>query len=141
MHGDSMTFEGEATDQYGHRRLGGVGDRVAAGLKDASPEFNQGRRVNVMNQRLGYLVRCGDPDALDYIVPMAFGNIAMDLVLSGTTGRLVNVSNGVYDSAPIDVVTSYKNCVDVERHYDRERLRPDYRTLMLQPLFIITNPT
>ena len=43
----------------------------------ASPRFNRGRRINVINQRLGYLVRCGAPDALDSIVPMAFGNLAL----------------------------------------------------------------
>ena len=47
--------------------------------------FNRGRRINVVNQRLGYLVRCGDPDALDSIVPMAFGNLALDLVLARIT--------------------------------------------------------
>ncbi len=139
MHEESMTFEGEEADQYGHRRLGGVGDRIAAGLKNASPEFNHGRPVNVVNQRLGYLVRCGDPDAIDSIVPMAFGNIALDLVMSGQTGRLVNLSHGVYDSVPIDVVTSYRKLVDLDRHYNCERLRPDYKTLMRQPLFIITS--
>ena len=43
--------------------------------------MNNGRGVNVVNQRLGYLARSGNPDALDSIVPMAFGNLALDLVL------------------------------------------------------------
>ncbi|MFQ5990701.1 MAG: 6-phosphofructokinase, partial [Candidatus Methylomirabilales bacterium] len=84
---EEMSFEGEEKDQYGHRKLGGIGDKVAARLKELSPKFNRGRQINVVNQRLGYLVRCGDPDALDSIVPMAFGNLALDLVLSGTSGR------------------------------------------------------
>ena len=57
MQEDDMTFESHEMDQYGHRRLGGVGDRVASRLKELSPRFNNGRRVNVLNQRLGYLVR------------------------------------------------------------------------------------
>ncbi|HET7040051.1 MAG TPA: 6-phosphofructokinase, partial [Gemmatimonadales bacterium] len=64
-----MSFEGDERDQYGHRKLGGIGDRVADLLKLRSPQFNGGRRVNVVSQRLGYLVRCGAPDALDAIVP------------------------------------------------------------------------
>ena len=76
-----MSFEGQETDQYGHRKLGGIGDKVAARLKDLSPKYNNGQRVNVVNQRLGYLVRCGDPDALDSIVPMVYGNFALDLVI------------------------------------------------------------
>ena len=100
---------------------------------------NRGRRVNVVSQRLGYLVRCGDPDALDSIVPMAFGNLALDLVLQGTFGRLVSIRNGVYDSVPIDVVTGRKKQVDVPKYYNTERLRPRYKTLLRQPLFIMTS--
>ncbi|UCG85925.1 MAG: ATP-dependent 6-phosphofructokinase [Gemmatimonadota bacterium] len=136
---EDMSFEGGEMDQYGHRKLGGVGDRVAARLKELSPAYNDGRRVNVVNQRLGYLVRCGDPDALDSIVPMAFGNIALDLILSGTSGRLVSVRNGVYDSVPIDVVTGRKKVVDVHRYYNTDRLRPKYKTLLRQPLFVMTS--
>jgi 6-phosphofructokinase 1 len=134
-----MSFEGDEQDQYGHRKLGGIGDRVAQGLKECSPRFNQGRRVNVVSQRLGYLVRCGDPDALDSIVPMAFGNLALDLVLAGTSGRLVCLRNGVYDSVPIDVVTGRKKVIDVQKYYNRERLRPRYETFIRQPLFIMTS--
>jgi 6-phosphofructokinase 1 len=139
MREQDMTFEGEETDQYGHRRLGGIGDRVAAALKECSLKFNEGRRVNVVNQRLSYLVRCGNPDALDSIVPMAFGNIALGLVLSGTSGRLVCVRNGVYDSVPIDVVTGRKKVVDVQKFYNTNRLRPDYKTLIRHPVFIMTS--
>ncbi len=139
MKSDDMSFEGSEADQYGHRKLGGIGDRVAARLKDLSPTYNQGRRVNVVNQRLGYLVRCGNPDALDSIVPMAFGNLALGLILSKTSGRLVSVRNGVYDSVPIDVVTGRKKVVDLHRYYNVERLRPVYKTLIRQPLFVMTS--
>lgn len=140
MRDDSeMSFAGEEKDQYGHRKLGGIGDRVTALLKELSPKYNNGRRVDVVNQRLGYLVRCGAPDALDSIVPMAFGNLALDLILSGKSARLVCVRNGVYDSVPIDVVTGRKKVIDVHRHYNEERLRPVYTTLIRQPLFIMTS--
>jgi 6-phosphofructokinase 1 len=139
MKSDDMSFEGSEADQYGHRKLGGIGDRVAARLKDLSPTYNEGRRVNVVNQRLGYLVRCGNPDALDSIVPMAFGNLALDLILSKTSGRLVSVRNGVYDSVPIDVVTGRKKVVDLHKYYNVERLRPVYKTLIRQPLFVMTS--
>jgi len=136
---EEMTFEGEEKDQYGHHKLGGIGDKVAARLKELSPKFNRGRQINVVNQRLGYLVRCGDPDALDSIVPMAFGNLALDLVLSGTSGRLVSLRSGCYDSVPIDVVSVRKKVVDIRKYYNVERLRPKYETLIGQPLFIMTS--
>jgi 6-phosphofructokinase len=138
-HHSDMLFEGEETDQYGHKKLGGIGDQVAAQLKELSPKFNNGRRVNVLSQRLGYLVRCGDPDAMDSIVPMAFGNLAFDMVLANTSGRLISLHNGCYDTVPIDVVTGHKKIVDVSKYYDTERLRPKYESFLRLPTFIMTS--
>ena len=135
QHEEEMSFEGAEKDAYGHRKLGGIGDKVAASLKELSAKFNNGRRVNVVNQRLGYMVRSGDPDALDSIVPMAFGNLALDLVLRKMTGRLVAVRNGVYANVPLDVVTGRKKVVDVSRYYEVDRLRPIYN-FENQPIFI-----
>jgi ATP-dependent phosphofructokinase / diphosphate-dependent phosphofructokinase len=132
-----MSFEGDEVDQYGHRKLGGIGDKVASRLKDLSATYNNGRRINVVNQRLGYLVRSGDPDALDSIVPMAFGNLALDLVLQNASGRLVSLRHGVYDNVPIDVVTGRKKVVDVSRFYNTDRLRPIY-DFHRKPVFIMT---
>ena len=123
---EGMSFESEETDMFGHKKLGGVGDRIAAALKEYSPRYNNGRRIDVVNQRLGYLVRSGDPDALDSIVPMAFGNLALQLVLRKQYGRLVSIHRGFYDSVPITSVTSEKKVVDVKKYYNTERLRPIY---------------
>ena len=136
---DDMVFEGGERDQYGHRKLGGIGDLVSARLKEISPKFNEGRKVDVVNQRLGYLVRSGDPDAMDSIVPMAFGNLALDLILEGTYGRLVSLRNSVYDSVPIEVVTGRKKVVDIHKFYNADRLRPRYTTFERKPLFIMTS--
>ena len=140
-HETEMSFEGEEKDQYGHKKLGGVGDKVAAALKELSPKYNDGKRVNILNQRLGYLVRCGDPDAIDSVVPMAFGNLALDLVLSKRSGRLISLRHGRYDNVPIDAVTGKKKIVDVHKYYNTDRLRPIYKTLHGLPLFIMTSDT
>ena len=133
-----MSFESEETDMFGHRKLGGIGDKIAAALKECSPKYNNGRRIDVVNQRLGYLVRSGDPDALDSIVPMAFGNLALDLILKKQYGRLVSIHKGFYDSVPITNVTSEKKVVDVKKYYNAERLRPIY-DFDGAPLFIMTS--
>ena len=135
---EGMSFESEETDMFGHRKLGGVGDRIAAALKEYSSNFNNGRRIDVVNQRLGYLVRSGDPDALDSIVPMAFGNLALDLILKKKYGRLVSIHRGVYDSVSIASVTSEKKVVDVPKYYNTDRLRPIYE-FDGAPLFIMTS--
>jgi 6-phosphofructokinase 1 len=135
---DGMSFEGEETDMFGHRKLGGIGDSVASALKAFSPRFNNGRRIDVVNQRLGYLVRSGDPDALDSIVPMVFGNLALDLIMKKQFGRLVSIHKGFYDTVSIQSVTSEKKVVDVRKYYNTERLRPIYE-FDGAPLFIMTS--
>jgi 6-phosphofructokinase 1 len=133
-----MSFEGEETDMFGHRKLGGIGDKVGEALKEYSPKYNNGRRIDVVNQRLGYLVRSGDPDALDSIVPMAFGNLALDLILRKEYGKLVSIHRGFYDSVPIKSVSENKKVVDVSKYYNTERLRPIY-DFDGAPLFIMTS--
>lgn len=137
--GGEMIFERETTDAYGHKKLGGIGDLVSEKLKELSPKYNKGKTINIINQKLGYLVRGGDPDAIDSIVPMAYGNLALDLLLTGIHGRLVVLKNGRYDNVPLDVVTSSKKLVNVKEHYNTERLRPHYRSFEMKPLFIMTS--
>jgi ATP-dependent phosphofructokinase / diphosphate-dependent phosphofructokinase len=134
-----MIFEKEERDQYGHRKLGGIGDRISTAITETSARFNHGVKVNVINQRLGYLVRCGNPDAIDSIVPMAFGNLALNLILNHSHGRLVSLRNGRYDDVPLDVVTSIKKVVDIEKYYNCDRLRPYYESFESKPLFIMTS--
>jgi len=135
---EGMSFEGEETDMFGHRKLGGIGDQIGTALKECSAKYNKGRRVDVVNQRLGYLVRSGDPDALDSIVPMAFGNLALDLVVKQQYGRLVSIHKGFYDTVPLSSVTSEKKVVDVSKYYNTQRLRPIYQ-FDGKPLFIMTS--
>jgi 6-phosphofructokinase 1 len=137
VHEETMSFEGAETDQYGHRKLGGIGDKVAAKLEELSPRYNNGRRIDVVNQRLGYLVRSGDPDALDSIVPMGFGNLALDLVLARQYGRLVAIHEGHYDDVGLEALRGEKKVVDVQKYYNAERLRPIYDTFAGKPLFVM----
>jgi len=137
--GGEMVFADRSTDAYGHAKLGGIGDLVAGRIRELSAKHNKGKSVNVIEQKLGYMVRGGDPDAIDSIVPMAFGNLALDLALKGIHGRLVVLKNGRYDNVPLDVVTSHKKLVDVDHFYDKERYRPKYENFEMKPLFIMTS--
>ncbi len=137
--GSEMVFQNQEKDAYGHMKLGGIGDLMSAKLMELSPKYNNGRRINTIYQKLSYLVRSGDPDAIDSIVPMAYGNLALDLILKGIHGRLMVLKNGRYDNMPIDVVTSHKKVVDVKKHYNVDRLRPHYKSFENKPLFIMTS--
>ena len=133
-----MQFESEEEDMFGHKKLKGIGDLVANNLKDLSPKYNNGRPISVVNQRLSYLVRCGEPDAFDSIVPMAFGNIALDLILDNKSGRLISLRNGIYDHVPLDIIMGRKKLIDVPKYYDVDRMRPIYESFIHQPMFIMT---
>ena len=137
--GSKMTFSNQETDDYGHKKLGGIGDMVSAELMVRAPKYNKGEPIHTINQRMSYMTRSGQPDAIDSIVPMAYGNLAMDLIMEGKSGRMVCLKNGRYDHVPFEVVTEYEKKIDVERFYDTERYRPHYHNCMGMPQFIMTS--
>ena len=137
--GGEMVFTDSTLDAYGHKKLGGIGDLVSEELKIRSKKYNNGKQINIVNQKLAYLVRGGSPDAIDSIVPMAYGNLALDLILQGVHGRLVVLRNGRYDNVPIEVLCGTSKVVDVDRFYNTERLRPHYKKFAMKPLFIMMN--
>jgi len=137
--GGEMIFSDSEKDAYGHAKLGGIGDMVSAKLKELSGKYNKGKAINVIAQKLGYMVRGGDPDALDSIVPMAYGNLALDLILKKVHGRIVVLKDGRYDNMPIDVVTSSKKIVVVSDYYNVERLRPYYHSFEMKPFLLMAS--
>jgi 6-phosphofructokinase 1 len=136
--GGDMVFEGEAADAFGHKKLGGIGDLVSEKVKELSAKFNNGKKIDIVNQKLGYFVRCGAPDAIDAIAPMIYGNMALDLLLKNVTGRLVVLKNGRYGNVPIETITATKKIVNVSEYYNTERLAPKFENFEGKPLFIMT---
>ncbi len=137
--GEEMVFQDKATDAYGHAKLGGIGDLVSAKLAELTARYNNGKPINIINQKLGYMVRAGDPDAIDSIVPMAYGNLALNLAMKNVHGRLVVLRNGRYDNMPVDVIVGKKKVVDIDLYYNSDRLRPHYESFEMKPLFIMTS--
>jgi 6-phosphofructokinase len=136
--GGDMVFEGQAADAFGHKKLGGIGDLVSEKVKELSAKFNNGKKIDVVNQKLGYFVRCGNPDAMDAIAPMIYGNMALDLLLKKETGRLVVLNNGRYGNVPIETITATKKVVDVPQYYNTDRLAPKFGNFEGKPLFVMT---
>ena len=136
---EEMLYQGTEKDAFGHAKLGGIGEVVSKQIKEFTAKYNKGKTVNIISQNLGYLVRGGEPDAIDSIVPMAFGNLALDLIQKGVHGRLVVLKNGRYDTMPIDIVSSQKKVVNIQRYYNTDRLRPHYKSFEMLPLFIMTS--
>ncbi len=128
MQGGRVIEYGEA-DAYGHRKLGGIGEITGEALKQLTGE-------NIINQRLGYLMRSGAPDALDLMVAVNFANMAMDLILSGVSGRMVALRDGTYTHIPMSTVTSGVKRVDVDELYDVKEYRPKVRHVLGKPMFL-----
>jgi 6-phosphofructokinase len=137
--GGEMVFQKEAADAFGHKKLGGIGELVSEELTERSAKYNKGKKIECITQKLGYLVRCGDPDAIDSIAPMAYGNLALDLIMNRIHGRLVVLKNGRYDNVPIETVTATKKIVNLKEHYSIGRLRPVYQSFEMKPMFLMTS--
>lgn len=123
-----MVLSGDS-DAYGHKKLGGIGERTGRMLKELTGE-------NVLNQRLSYLMRSGTPDSLDLMVAVNYANIAIDLFLKSVFGRLVSLSRGTYTDIPLSTVTMGKKSVDVRELYDVEEYRPKVRHAGGKPMFL-----
>ncbi len=128
MIGGKVVEYGE-TDAYGHRKLGGIGEITGEALKMITGE-------NIINQRLGYLMRSGAPDALDLMVAVNFGNLAVKLITGGNSGRMVALRDGTYTHVPMSMVTSGIKRVDVSELYDADEYRPKVRDVLGKPMFL-----
>ncbi|MBI1294949.1 ATP-dependent 6-phosphofructokinase [bacterium] len=128
MVGGKVVEYGEA-DAYGHRKLGGIGEITGEALKKLTGE-------DIINQRVAYLMRSGAPDALDLMVAVNFANAAMDLIISGASGRMVALRDGTYTHIPMSTVTSGLKRVDVDELYDAKQYRPKLRRALGKPMFL-----
>jgi 6-phosphofructokinase 1 len=128
LKGGDIMEKGEA-DAYGHKKLGGIGTFVAEELKHRT-------RVNTMYLQLAYIMRAGAPDSLDRMVAVSFGNLALDQVAMGHTGRMVALQQGIYTTVPLDLVVAGKKRVDVTGLYDAQNYKPKVRDMLGKPMFL-----
>lgn len=126
--GENIFESGEA-DAYGHRKLGGIGQRIGHGLKQLTG-------LDVMNQNLAYLMRAGPPDAIDLMVPKNYGVMTVNLIEEGKTGLMVAIKNGQYTTQPADISTKGEHRVDVATMYDTEAYRPKIASLLGEPMLL-----
>ena len=128
MLGGKVVEYGE-TDAYGHRKLGGIGDITGEALKKLTGE-------NIITQKIAYLMRSGAPDALDLMVGTNYAHLAVDLIVGGSSGRMVALRDGAYTHVAMSVVTSGVKRVDVDELYDSKNYRPKVRHVLGKPMFL-----
>ncbi len=128
MIGGKMVEYGEM-DAYGHRKLGGIGRITADAIKQITGQ-------KIIYQQLAYLMRSGAPDAVDLMVATNYAHLAVDLIISGASGRMVALRDGTYTHIPMSTVASGVKRVDVDELYDVEQYRPKVRHVLGKPMFL-----
>jgi 6-phosphofructokinase 1 len=118
---------GEA-DAFGHRKKVNVAETLAAEIK---------RRTGLPTrmQDITYDLRSGEPDAFDKIVASSFGALAVQMIASGRTDRMVCLAGGVYADAPLPDAKLGARTVDVDLFYDPTTFRPKRTAHAGRPVF------
>jgi 6-phosphofructokinase len=116
-------------DAYGHRKLGGVGEMVGA-------EITRLTGIGVLNQKLGYLMRGGPPDALDQMVAKNYGTMVVQLLAEGKRGLMTAIQGGRYTTVPVDSCVQGVRRVDVPAFYDTEAYSPRIAQIAAKPMFL-----
>jgi 6-phosphofructokinase 1 len=115
--GEMITID-DRHDNFGHVRLGGVGDVLARRIASETPY--ESRAVI-----LGHPQRGGPPSAIDRIMGLMFGARAAEAVAGNDFGKMVSV-RGIAPACEISlvdisIVQGKISLVDIDRDYDINR--------------------
>lgn len=111
------------------RMVAGVGHRLAKVVE-------AGTGYGTVVQELAYLMRAGEPDALDRMVGFAFGGLAVQLIEKKVTGRMLVVTGGNYGHVPADTLLAGTKSVDVAGLYDAAAYRAKLQRIEGMPMFL-----
>ena len=130
--GASIAGAAEADDlsrPASKREEAGVGRRLARAIE---ARLGSGTVI----QELAYLMRAGEPDAMDRMVGFAFGALAVQLLKRGGKGRMVTLTDGNYGHVPIDTLLKGVKQVDTDALYDRAAYRARLQRVEGMPMFL-----
>jgi phosphofructokinase-like protein len=103
----SMVLQEQRLDEFGHVRLGGIGEILAKEIEDRT---GYETRVSV----LGHIQRGGSPTAFDRILGTRFGVKAIELVKKKKFGRMVALAGNKIIDVPIEDAVRELKTVDME---------------------------
>jgi len=101
----SMVVQSREVDEFGHVRLGGIGDVLAREIRQRTG-FDT--RVTV----LGYVQRGGTPTAFDRVLATRFGIAAIDAVHDGAFGQMVALRSAKIVRVPLAEAVGSLKTVD-----------------------------
>jgi 6-phosphofructokinase 1 len=108
-----MVLKDGEVDAFGHVKLGGVGDWVAAEIKERA-------EIETRAIILGHLQRGGTPTAFDRVLATRLGLEAADAVNEGDFGKMMALQGTNVVRIPIHEGTDVLKTVPVERYADAE---------------------
>jgi 6-phosphofructokinase 1 len=133
---EGARIAGESDSDDGMRSLPGsdrdemsVSRRLGRAIKE---RLGQGTVI----QELAYLMRAGEPDAMDRMVGLAFGGLAVQLLARKQHGRMVALKDGNYCHVPIGSLEEGEKSVDVSGLYDPTRYRAKLMRVEGMPMFL-----
>jgi len=87
-------------------------------------------------QELAYLMRAGEPDAMDRMVGLAFGALAIQLVARNEHARMVALKDGNYCHVPIGRMEEGSKSADITGVYDHSLYRAKLMRVEGMPMFL-----
>ena len=131
---EGATIKGEAEEDDLSRSASqrgdlGIGHKLGKAITD---RLGSGAVI----QELAYLMRAGEPDAMDRMVGFAFGGLAIQLLQRGEKARMVVLKDGNYQHVPVDTLLNGKKSVDVAGLYDPATYRARLMRVESMPMFL-----
>ncbi|MBZ5606293.1 MAG: 6-phosphofructokinase [Acidobacteriia bacterium] len=124
-----QTQEYGEPDAFGHRKKMSVGEALATEIRYRAKEDS-------IVSDLTYDLRSGEPDFVDKMIATTFGNMALESVLRGESGRMAALNGGCYTMVPIPDPKLGPRTVDIGSMYNTDRYRPSYANKNGMPIFL-----
>ena len=123
------TIEFGQADAYGHKKLGGIGAITGDAIKKIT-----GHRI--IYQQVAYLMRSGEPDALDRMVAISYANLVVEQLMKREFGRMAALKEGRYTTIPVDQISKGLKRVDIDQLYDSDKYLPKVSNMFHKPMFL-----
>ena len=123
------SIEADLSKPASQRDDDGAGRRLAAAIQARTG-------CGTVMQELAYLMRAGEPDAMDRLAGFAFGALAVQLLGRGEHGRMLALLGGSYGHVAIDTLLGGSKGVDVARLYDVDAYRARLLGVDGMPMFL-----
>ncbi|MDG1996064.1 MAG: ATP-dependent 6-phosphofructokinase [Emcibacteraceae bacterium] len=126
---DGRNIYTDKKDHYGNDKLGGIGDIIYEDLRT-------NHKVGVLTQPLAYLLRSGEPDAMDKLVALNFGAMAIQMIEKKNFGKMTAIIDGNYAVTDNASVLKPNANLIVDNLYDVDNYKPDIKNILGRPMYL-----